>query len=365
MRLSLWRWLVPLALFWLAVGSARAEPPQTTPPADDPAFARSALLELPSTIVAGEPFSASFRIRNDGPTTDYSRAVFTLPTDLLLAQPPPAGCQALLDVERRELVVAGPFAQGFDLTCRVQLIARPDASSHATFRLLIQTPPMGIASFSAGRAVVAAKAEGVALAGGLQLTKAGVVVLALLLGGPLLLGLVRGLGRHSAGGGPRGGRLGAALGLLIGITMVGLLLAMAWEDWRTLYLYRATQCDIVDGYLYHARSGSGSTRTNSTSSRVVPLFSLNYTLDGARQQALGFASASHFSETLSAGQAQLTRYPPGERRECWVDPADPRRVLLVRGFGGAYLFAPLPLIWTLVAFWWWWPSPRRGGYGRL
>ena len=44
------------------------------------------------------------------------------------------------------------------------------------------------------------------------------------------------------------------------------------------------------------------------------------------------------------GQAMPYKWTVGNAVPCWFNPAEPRDVIVIRGFGGAYLFALLPLL---------------------
>jgi hypothetical protein len=65
-------------------------------------------------------------------------------------------------------------------------------------------------------------------------------------------------------------------------------------------------------------------------------------------------------ETISTGydtgmrhrpEKELERWAVGAAVPCWFDPEEPRDVVVVRGFGAAYLFALLPLPVFLFGVW--------------
>jgi hypothetical protein len=50
----------------------------------------------------------------------------------------------------------------------------------------------------------------------------------------------------------------------------------------------------------------------------------------------------NFNSRAGAGSV-FERFPIGSEQSCWYDPHDPKTVVLVRGPGGAYFLALLPL----------------------
>jgi hypothetical protein len=50
----------------------------------------------------------------------------------------------------------------------------------------------------------------------------------------------------------------------------------------------------------------------------------------------------NFNSRAGAGSV-FERFPVGSEHPCWYDRHDPKTVVLVRGPGGAYFFALLPL----------------------
>jgi hypothetical protein len=331
-------------------------------PAGDPAFAQSRFIDVPSRIVAGQPFTLKYRVRNDGPTTHYTRVTFDLPSGLLLAAP--AGeCFTRFDPERRQFVHEGSIAAGWDATCSLQLVAAPDMSNHASFSLRMFTPPDRYGGAVATAPIDHVPAPAEVRVGGFGITRAGVVVLGFL----VLLAVVFVAGQlASRGADASGGRLSqrsfARSAPLVAVVCLGFLTffgVMAWDDWRTLSHYRETRCDVLDGNVkfssVSSTSGS-STRNRSADTTRKPVLSLRYAADGKPMHSLGFSTDSRLSYSASDLEDVMAAFAAGRSVPCWFDPEDPRRVVVLRGFGGAYVFAVIPLlVLALIA----WLMPRK------
>jgi hypothetical protein len=351
------RWACGLGGLALCMATAAAgEQPS------DPAFAQSQFVAPPARIVAGEPFELQYRVRNDGPTTQYTRVVFELPTGLLLAAPP-AECFTRFDPERRQFVFEGSAPGGWEATCRLRLVAAPDMSNHASFSLRLFTPPDRYAGAVATAPIEHVPAPAAVRVGSVGITRAGVVVMGFvaLLAMAFVAGQLAGRG-GDAGAGRLARRSFARSGPLVAVVCLGFLTyfaAMAWDDWRTLSQYRETRCEVLDGNVKYtsvnATSGS-STRDRSADTTRKPVLSLRYTADGRTLQSLGFSTDSRLSYSAGALEDVMEAFSAGRAVPCWFDPQQPRQVVVLRGFGGAYVFALIPLgVLALLA----WLMPRR------
>jgi hypothetical protein len=95
-----------------------------------------------------------------------------------------------------------------------------------------------------------------------------------------------------------------------------------------------------------------------------PLIALRYLVADREVIGTDYSTASRLdighNETLVR---DYERFKIGAEVPCWYDPHDPSRVLVRPGFGGAYVFALLPIgllvagVWALVGAR---PSRRRG-----
>jgi len=347
------RWALALlagAILPMAAASARAE-------GADPAFTRSGILDAPAVIVAGQAFTIGLRVRNDGDTTHYTRVTFAIPVDLFLAEPLPPDCFARFDAESRQLLYEGPIDGGQDWHCESRLIALPDASTHASFALNIQTPPDRWAGDTIGIEIVTPPAPAmITLTNGWGISRAGVLVLTFLGLWLVAAGLAWATTSEDADATALLSRrlraVSATSGAFVGIGFLMLFGVMAWEDWRVLSTYRETRCEIVDANFKHARA-SQTTRADGrpVEARFKPVFSLRHASDGESHHALGFSTDSRLSYTTGEVAALLAAHRHGDAATCWVDPEDPGKVVLARGFGGAYLFLPLPILLIALAIW--------------
>ena len=186
--------------------------------------------------------------------------------------------------------------------------------------------------------------------GGIRVTTAGALTLLWLLvtgAAVLLAGFIR---RNDAGRffGLRAGVI--ALTIALGFWLI--FAAMAWRDWQILNRWPESTATIV-GRRVDVQSVSSSQRrttgsgVQTRSSQISkPEFALRYTVDGRETLSSGYDTGS--SLRVGGGKRQLEKefaaWTVGTQTPCWYDPANPLDVVIKRGFGGAYLFALLPLL---------------------
>lgn len=201
--------------------------------------------------------------------------------------------------------------------------------------------------------------------GGVRVTRAGVVVFGVLAGGLLLWLVLRGIAstrprRHTRGGaGVVAARVGpdaAAAAITIAVGFWTFFGAMAWRDYQSLS-WPATTCTILGGRLSAEATTATATRTASGAPRdtsvYVPVLGLKYMVEGRETFSSGYDTGSRLGIGGRGGSAEeLARWHVGAETPCWYAPGDPLDVVVRRGFGGAYVFAllPLPVFWIgLVA----------------
>lgn len=251
----------------------------------------------------------------------------------------PAGSERRVDV----MVLASRDAGGSALSLSVQLIhfhSMAETWIHKTINIDTRK-----------------RADGLIL-GGLRIAPAGVITLAWLVVTALSMAL-------AAIFSTRGSRslvssVVGVFGIMLAIGFWLIFVAMAWRDYRVLTAWRESTATIV-GRRVTVQSVSSTHRRSSgsgTESRqqdvAKPEFALRYTVDGREMFSSGYDTGS--SLRRGGGKAQLEKefgeWTVGSRVPCWYDPHDPADVVLKRGFGGAYLFALLPLIpfWLGVGF---------------
>lgn len=340
---------------------------QTQNPPLDQAFAQSKIFNVPAVITAGEAFAIGFRVRNNGEATTYTRVTFDLPSDILLATAPQE-CFARYDAEARRWVFEGSLGKGWERQCIVNLIALRNASNRASFSLTINTPPSRWTGDVAAVNIITPPAPGMITIGGqYHITRIGLGVLGFL----ALLVIAIGLAKWSTKDistttgwfSSRQRAVSAAIGAVISLGFLTIFGYMAWDDRRSLTIFRETTCEVIDSTLKFVHSSPTRTppfsQRNITRGAYKPMFSLNYTLDGVKRQSLGFSTDSRLDYSTAAVTEIMDAYIHGKTVPCWVDPDDLQRVVLLRGFGGAYFFATFPLLLLGVSFWLWPKKPQH------
>jgi hypothetical protein len=74
------------------------------------------------------------------------------------------------------------------------------------------------------------------------------------------------------------------------------------------------------------------------------VLALEYPVDGRSMISTGFDTGSRLTVGgLGGAVTEFSRWPPGATVPCWFDPAQPDDVVVIQGFGGAYVFALFPI----------------------
>jgi hypothetical protein len=192
--------------------------------------------------------------------------------------------------------------------------------------------------------------EGGVRVGGLRISVAGMLTLGWLAATALACLVAGAMGRGEGFFGPRAG----VFAIMIAAAFWLMFAAMAWRDYRALFEWRETTGTIIGRRVVSQTvtdsrprgSGGGSGYATRSSEVSKPEFALRYTADGREMLSTGYDTGS--SLRVGGGKAQLAKefreWTVGAQVPCWYDPRDPRDVVVKRGFGGAYLFALLPLI---------------------
>lgn len=183
--------------------------------------------------------------------------------------------------------------------------------------------------------------------GGVRILSAGWWVLAWFVIAVLIWGFVclRMRGREKS----RVGSIGVAACLAIPVGFWMVFAAMAWRDYEVLVNWTETTAMIVgrrdktQTVTSSRRSSSGSS-VSSQSEIVSPEFALRYEVDGKTIHSTGYDTGS----SIRVGgrvrrEVEMRNWVRGATIPCWYDPDDPRDVVVRRGFGGAYVFALIPL----------------------
>ena len=187
--------------------------------------------------------------------------------------------------------------------------------------------------------------------GGFRIATAGLMTLGWLVVTMLAIILVSVLGRQqnqSRFFGPRAGV--TAIMIAMGFWLI--FAAMAWRDYRVLYEWPETTGTIIGRRIEtqtvssSQRLSSGTTSQSRSTDVSKPEFAVRYKVNGREMISTGYDTDS--SLRVGGGKAQLEKefreWTVGAQVPCWYDPRDPTDVVVKRGFGGAYLFALLPLL---------------------
>lgn len=149
----------------------------------------------------------------------------------------------------------------------------------------------------------------------------------------------------------------AVLAIMVAIGFWMVFAAMAWRDFRVLSSWSETQATIVgrrvisESVSSSQRRSSGSGTSSGSSEVYSPEFALRYTVAGKPMYSTGYDTGSSLRFGGRARrEREMKEWTVGAQVPCWYDPEDPRDVVVRRGFGGAYLFAllPLPVFWLGV-----------------
>ena len=89
-------------------------------------------------------------------------------------------------------------------------------------------------------------------------------------------------------------------------------------------------------------SGNAQQRTDETN--YVPVLGLKYDASGKGTYSSGYDTGSRIGIGGQGGRTEeLSRWGVGGTTPCWYNPSDPLDVVVLNGFGGAYLFALFPI----------------------
>jgi hypothetical protein len=143
---------------------------------------------------------------------------------------------------------------------------------------------------------------------------------------------------------------GPLVAMVIAIGFLAIFAALAWRDWQTLTTWRETTCTIVDSRLRPESSAPLAVepvtrRRRGTENVHQTLLALRYDVNGRETISTGFDTGSRLSVGgIAAAIEEYSRWPIGAAVPCRYDPGDVGDVVVVPGFGGAYLFALFPLM---------------------
>lgn len=250
---------------------------------------------------------------------------------------------AVIDHQARRILFHAPLRRGGESTTTVRVLAPRDSGgdslSLAVWVLHGQT--MTEWRHHADVTIDTRPARGGLSLGSVRVTPAGLVVLAVLFCGAALWA-----GLHMTSGG-RGHAGQAAVALTLAAGFWAMFAAMAWRDYRSLTAWPETSCTVLGGRLSAqgvSRSRAPGVMPRQDDTLFAPELSLRYRVGGAEMYSTGFDTGSRLGRGPRGGRTgELERWEIGAAVPCWYDPDDPADVVVLRGFGGAYLFALFPL----------------------
>jgi hypothetical protein len=340
----------PLRLLWIAaVGSAFDAPLRAAPD-----FSQSSMTVSTESPLEADVVRFTLRLKNSGDTAAE-------PAELEIEWPLMgffAGLEGLegarIDESERTITASFSLPPSSEKIVKVDVLAPRDSGGDAL------TVAIHLAHFFSGtehwdRKTVTIDTrlpgkEG-GEGGGIRILAAGWWVLAWFAIAGILWGLVllKTRGRERV----RTGSIGVAACLAIPVGFWMMFAAMAWRDYQALTNWTETTATIVgrrdkSQTVTSSRRSSSGVNVSSESEIISPEFALKYEVDGKTVYSTGYDTGS----SIRVGgrvrrEAEMRDWVRGATIPCWYDPDDPRDVVVRRGFGGAYVFAliPLPVFW--------------------
>ncbi|MBL7827955.1 MAG: DUF3592 domain-containing protein [Saprospiraceae bacterium] len=122
--------------------------------------------------------------------------------------------------------------------------------------------------------------------------------------------------------------------------------AMAWKDIQICSKWVETQGTIIGRHMDVSTTSARyqSTRSQQNNTAYSIALALKFEYQGKTMYGSGYDPDS-FLEFGGRKQREkeIREWTVGAQIPCWINPEDPTELVVKRGFGGAYLFALLPL----------------------
>jgi hypothetical protein len=317
-----------------------------------PDFSRTVVTTSPQTPLEGDLVTFVMTARNSGPDpAEPAWIVLTWPAGGYFVAV--RGLDApQIDPEQRRIEAYIPLAAGAERRIEVDVLSTRDSAGHnLTLGLRVSHPFSGTDHYDSHRVMVDTRAAtgGISL-GGFRFTAAGIGVLVWIAAIPLVWLLVSASsrGRHGARRW-RENPAAATLMLMLPIGFWSIFAGMAVRDRRAATVWRQADCTVVGTRMTQDTAAPTTTTVNGsprrTSSAVYsPELAMRYTVDDRVIYSSGYDTGSMLRIGGRARRdEELRRWTIGSTIPCWYDPSDIRDVVVHRGFGGAYLFALIPL----------------------
>jgi len=322
-----------------------------------PDFSKTEIRVSSEAPLEAETVTFTVALRNSGPE-DAGSVYFTAEWPLMGFLADASGFDgAEVDHAARTLAMTFPLEAGAERTFAVRVLAPRDSGGDA-LTLAIRAAHFASGTEHWDRRTVTVETRtgtgGVRIAG-LRITPAGLATLGVIAFGVILWMAVTLVAarRPQAGTASAFARLvgpgGAVMAVTFSIGFWILFGAMAWRDYRSLTSWPETTCTILGGRL----TANGTTRPGRTGvssgaprddTNYVPVLGLSYMAGDRLTYSSGYDTGSRLGVGGRRGRLdELGGWTIGDSVPCWYNPVDPLDVVVVNGFGGAYLFALFPL----------------------
>lgn len=314
-------------------------------------FERSTLTPAGEAPAEGRVFTYTLVVRNSGQTAGGVIEIH-LPSAAMIARLDGLDT-ATIDHEARQVRWEGPLAPGQSLTGTLTLVAGIEAGGETASLHVTARPWQGEPTYLVHSALVdTVPAPAAFKVGGVGVTVAGAAVLGFIALAVLFWMVMRVLRPRAAAWAP--------IAIMMPAAFLCYFAARAREDVRVLGLPETT-CTVVDRVIDTRTSSSSTSRSSRASTVYAPRLALRYGDDTHAGVAQGFGTGSRLSGASAArAEALLARYAVGAQVPCAVDAQDPRYAYVERGFGGAYLFALIPVPLLALGIWGLLPRRTRG-----
>jgi uncharacterized repeat protein (TIGR01451 family) len=331
-----------------------------------PDFSHSTIAVDPSAPLEGDVVRYRITLRNTGDAESAAAQLkVTLPLEGMFVDL--AGLEgARVDLATKSIETSLALPAGAERSFAFRVVAPRDAGGNVLSpQIALQDFHTQTSYFDSTSTEIGTRLspDGVAL-GGVRITPAGMIVLGFVIATAMLWFLTR---RLSGGGwsrtrsgrpvpgslAPGFGPLAAVLALVISLGFWTIFAGMARRDWRSLS-WPQTTCTVLDRKLRIETTTTGTGRPPAARMTTYfdKLLALRYRVDGVDMISTGFDTGSRLQ--IGGGskvQQELQRWVIGGTVPCWFNPENPKDVVVLRGFGGAYLFALFPVPVFLFGAW--------------
>jgi hypothetical protein len=320
-----------------------------------PAFSTSEILATPPSPLEAEVATFTVVLRNSGPDDAGAVAVMVeWPLMGFFVDASGFDAPQIDHIERRiEDTIA--LARGAERRLHIRVLAPRDSGGDGLMLAYKAAHYASMAEYYDRKMITidTRLPPGGVDIGGYRLNPASVAVLAWMMMAALLWLVVEAMARqtHRARARSRSGGIGsyvspgaAVAAVMIAVGFWMMFGAMAWRDYQSLTHWPETTCTVLGGRLSAQTTTRTGTRPGTDTTNYVPVLGLRYVVDGNETFSSGYDTGSRLGIGGQGGRSEeLDRWRVGAEVPCWYDADDPLDVVVMRGFGGAYLFALLPL----------------------